>query len=117
MGTMRTSGQPSDVLVFSCNWNNKLECHAFTTFRLHSDSKFQIGKIFDIQLKSTHMGNAILRSKKVLILPRLNNFMALLDTGYDAVKMTEIVKNMYKNKNINFQTQLFDFCLLEYLPD
>jgi CRISPR/Cas system CSM-associated protein Csm2 small subunit len=102
-----------EVIDFSYNWNNKLNCKAFTTFRLHSN-KYGVGRIYEVQLKSETLGTATLQNKKTIKLNQINDYISYLDTGYNVDEMKNIVRKMYKNSNINCETQLFDFCLFKY---
>jgi uncharacterized protein YqfB (UPF0267 family) len=116
MGEMRNGFFVADTIAFSNNWNNKLANKAFTTIRLHNDSKYEIGKVFKITLKDRMLGTAELYDKRVIRLDQLNSFITMLDTGYDVTETTNIIKNMYKNSNppIDWSRQLLDFCLLLY---
>jgi hypothetical protein len=103
-----------EILAFSYNWNNKLNNKAFTSLRLHNDTKFQTGKQFRIILNGKMFGIAELREKRVLRFDQLNPFITFLDTGYGVEHTINLIKTMYKNKNINWDTQLLDFCLFLY---
>jgi len=53
-------------LSFSHNWNNKLECDIYTTFRGFKEDRYQYrvsntGKIHDVFLKRKHYHQATLR--------------------------------------------------------
>ncbi|MDR2439928.1 MAG: hypothetical protein LBE12_11230 [Planctomycetaceae bacterium] len=103
-----------EVLSFSNNWNNKLNNKAFTSLRLHNDTKFEVGKLFRIILKGRSLGTAELREKRMIRIDQLNPFITFLDTGYGVDYTTHLIKTMYQNKNINWETQLLDFCLFLY---
>jgi uncharacterized protein YqfB (UPF0267 family) len=104
-----------ETLEFSYNWNNKLANKAFTTLRLHNERKYETGKVFEIKLKNSILGTAELRDKRTIRLDQLNSFITFLDTGYGVDKTKDLIRTMYKNKNINWETQLLDFCLFVYL--
>lgn len=101
-------------LEFSTNWNKKLNCKCFTTIRLHNPQKYFIGEVFAIMLNEKNVGFAKLKDLKQIKIDEINNFMSFLDTGYNAATTKEIIKNIYKSKQINFETQVFDYCVFEY---
>lgn len=100
-------------LNFTTNWNNKLACHAFTTIRLWYEGRFQKGQEVEILLQKKHLKYAIIIDIKIFQLHQLNNFMALLDTGYTVEKTKDIIRTMYKNKIQNIEHTLFAYILLE----
>ena len=105
-----------EIIKFSTNWNNKLNCTAFTTFRLHNPSKYIGGNIYDIHLKSGESYKsiciAVIKEIKTLQLYQVDNFISLIDTGYDQIVFISMLMVMYKNKNIDFSTQKWDHILL-----
>jgi glucuronate isomerase len=103
-----------DTVDFYYNWNNKLDNHAFTTLRFHNPSKYVIENVFRIRLKGKMLGVAELKAVKTITLHQLNPYITYLDTGYDVEQCRNILKKMYKNKNVNLETQLFDFCLFVF---
>jgi len=100
-----------DILDFVYNWNNKLDCVAFTTLRLRNDSKYQLGLKKAVMLKGESKGDIYIEDIKHLKLDNINEFVARLDTGYCREKCVEIIKTMYKNKNINWETQQLSLIL------
>ncbi len=106
----------TDLISFSFNWNNKLQNKAFSTIRIHNPKKYQIGKMYKIELKGEALGTAVIQEIRVLKADQLNNFICFLDTGYSRTDTLNILAKMYKIENI--QTAYFDFCLLVYTkPD
>ena len=97
------------ILKFNKNWNRKLDCENFTTFRLNGDYHRK-GQVYDIELNGTAIGRGICLDKKVLKLEQVNDWIAALDAATDAKGFKEIVKVMYKNKVPDVDTA--DFCLL-----
>lgn len=91
-------------LRFTYNWNNKLDCRAFSTIRI-PNPKYKIGKLYRIVWdhgqpdKKTDWEKGI--GEIVLIkrfqLWQLDEEDAWLDTGYSLAETTEILKRMYKN--------------------
>lgn len=95
---------------FSYNWNNKLNCKAFTTIRLKNVNKYQIGKEYNILLKKQLLKSAIIEDIKTIYFNQINEFIARVDTGYSAEETKNILKKMYSK--INIETQPFSFILL-----
>lgn len=106
-----------DAINFSYNWNNKLTNKAFTTIRLHNPNKYKTGERYAIRCNGQHKGIAILQEIRTLRLNQLNNFITYIDTGYSVPETIEILKTMYKNSRISWDTQLFDFCMLVYIRE
>lgn len=92
------------TIKFSYNWNNKLNCKAFTTLRLSSE-KYEAEKVYDIYLQEKKnetpifLGKARCVATKVFELEKVNDFIAYLDTGYNAQECWNIVRRMYKKDN------------------
>ena len=92
-----------DEIKFSTNWNNKLDCNYFTTLRL--SDRFKVGGKYPVLLKKKQIGTGEIMAKKYLKLNQINDYIAGLDTGYNAQNCKEILKTMYKNKLIDWKTQ------------
>jgi hypothetical protein len=53
-----------------------------------------------------------------LLLDQINDWIARLDTGYDAEKCKELLRTMYKNKGIDWSKQQLAYVMLErYEPN
>lgn len=104
-------------IKFSTNWNNKLACMAFTTIRLFNPEKYKIGETYEIFLtsnkKDAFIGLAEIVEIRHFKLENLNNFMAMIDTGYSADDCTDIIVKMYKNSVKDWSKQYFSFILLK----
>ena len=101
-----------EVLGFSYNWNNKLDCKAFTSIRLDS-AKYVIGNKYTIVMKGRQPEQATLMDKKVFKLSQLTAFMSYIDTGYSLDECKNIIRTMYKNMpRVNVDLALFAFLLL-----
>ena len=99
-----------NTLNFTTNWNQKLFTDCFTTFRPHYPI-YAVGKRFDAVLNGTQsFGEVEIIEKKLLKLADVNEFIARLDTGYDAESFKKLVRTMYKNKFENIDN--LQFCLL-----
>lgn len=102
-----------DELYFSYNWNGKLNCNSFTTIRLANENKYQTGKFLKVFLNKQLFGFYRIIAIKTIQLAGINDWMALLDTGYNAKQCRQIIRDMYKNKpNINTETAYFHYILL-----
>lgn len=99
---------------FSHNWNGKLKNKVFTTIRLLNNSKYVIGNKYNISLKYYPVGIAEIVDIKYIKISEIDNFSAMLDTGYSAFATRELIKQMYKNKSINWENQLLAICLLKF---
>lgn len=100
------------TLTFSYNFNNKLSCRAFTTLRLADESRFKIGNQFLVADKKTEYGLFEVRDVKTLRLEDINAWISYIDTGYDQTTCKEMIRTMYKAKQIDWSTQLLNFVLL-----
>lgn len=101
-----------DKLNFSFNWNNKLACSFFTTIRL-KNPKYHVGAKFSACLKDKALKEVEVVAVKHLKLTEINDYIAGLDTGYDAVECRQLIKNMYKNKVADWNNQELAFVLLK----
>ncbi|AEI47649.1 hypothetical protein [Runella slithyformis] len=91
-------------LDFSYNWNNKLACSSFTTFRLMNAQKYQVGKKLSVMLQGRHLKDVEIIQIKVLKLEQINPFISYLDSGYSVPEFKQLLKTMYKNKNIDLES-------------
>lgn len=94
---------------FSTNWNNKLDCKAFTTLRL-PNQKYTIGKEFNIIFKGVSKGTGIIHSIKTIGFQDINEYIARIDTGYSAKECKDILRKMYPN--VDFAVQKLAFILI-----
>lgn len=104
---------PLEKISFLYNWNNKLSCNVFTTVRIKNDRKYRLNDVYEITLTSSKdktpiaQGNAQIVLIHDFLLSKTTEGISLIDTGYIKEKFIELVKTMYKNAKINFDTQLF----------
>lgn len=94
------------TINFSYNWNNKLDCKAYTTFRLYNPSKYVVGDIYQIRLKDKPVHQALLVDIRRMSLDKVNEFIAHIDTGYSLDEFRNIVRKMYTGADNK------EFCLL-----
>jgi hypothetical protein len=83
---------------FSYNWNEKLNCKAFTTIRL--SDRFEIGDHLNVLLKKELRLNARVVNKHYFTLDKLSDTIAYLDTGYSKEETIDILQKMYKNVDL-----------------
>jgi hypothetical protein len=88
-------------LPFSYNWNNKLQCGAFTTLRLYNPTKHIVGTQVRISLKGQVVGEGVIAAVKPLLVDQINDFIAYIDTGYNAESCKEIIRKMYGNIDLS----------------
>ena len=96
-------------LNFVTNWNNKLKCDAFTTFRIYEKWKFKVGEKWEIRLRGTRQFDALVVDVKVMRLDQVNEFIAHLDTGYNKKEFEGIINRMYGRKH---DTRTLHFALV-----
>lgn len=83
-----------DQLNFSTNWNNKLDCTAFTTLRLPNE-KYKLGELFQITLNGVEKGIGRIISITYINIDNINEYIARLDTGYSTDECKVIIRNIY----------------------
>ena len=98
------------AISFFYNWNNKLDCKAFTTLRLSSN--YEIGDKLEIILKKEPKGHGEIVDIKKLKLSDINEWVARIDTGYSQKECQDILIKMYKNKNVDWDTQIIYLILI-----
>lgn len=104
----------NENLEFTCNWNNKLNCNAFSTLRLRDDKKYFIGAEKNVILKGYLKGKATIVGISYFTIDKINESISRLDTGYSAEECRKIIMTMYKSRNIDWYTQQLVFCILAY---
>lgn len=97
-------------IPFSYNWNNKLECNAFTTIRLYQPEKHKVDMPVDCVLKGALKCKGKIKKVKVFLLHEMTDYMAWLDTGYDKEEATKIIQRMYSA--VDFKTKQLAFILI-----
>lgn len=99
------------TLEFSNNWNNKLDCMSFSTLRL--SPRFNVGDVVEVSLKGVTRGPATCVYKKAIPFGMLNDAVAYLDTGYNALECQGIIRKMYPKNTFRSDTALF-FYVFKY---
>jgi hypothetical protein len=111
------------TLEFSHNWNRKLDCGSFSTVRLFNPSKYVLLDLYSISLndKQVHetifKGVARLQSISNFQLDKVSPAISFLDSNLPVIDFIKLVKTMYKNKKINFNTQKMSFLVFQYLTE
>jgi hypothetical protein len=82
-------------LDFSTNWNNKLELAYFPTYRVDSGKYVTIGQHYFVKLKTNPLGIVKLIETRSIPPDKITDFMAFLDTGYNAEEFHKILLSMY----------------------
>lgn len=82
-------------LLFSCNWNKKLDCDYFTTLRL--SDRFKINDEVEIVIKGESKGLGTIVNKTSCKLNELDVFTCALDTGYGVAETQNVIRRMYPN--------------------
>ena len=91
-------------LEFKSNFNNKLGCKCFTTIRL--SGRFSEGdKIIVIGPGQIRFGATVQGKRELPTIEAINEWVARLDTGYSRTDCINLLKTMYKNKNIDWTTK------------
>lgn len=98
-------------LLFSHNFNNKLDNDCFTTLRLRNDFKYLLGEKMEVRLNGISKGVIYIEDVKHLKIESINEFVARLDTGYSREKCIEMIKTMYKAYNINWNVKQLSLVL------
>lgn len=102
--------------TFKTNWNNKLDCKYYTTFRFYNKGQLQKGDLVRCQLIENHkvvkdeVKQVYFIAKSTLM--EVNPWLCYLDTGYGYVSFINMVQTMYKKYNVDWKKQLFAFYLL-----
>lgn len=108
----------TERIEFSKNWNAKLCGEVFTTMRLHDSVRNCVGAVKHIYLKGRWKGDARIIDVRRIRLSDINLFVSMLDTGLRPDECRKMLRALYKNRpGINWETQLIDLCLLEYLKE
>jgi uncharacterized protein YqfB (UPF0267 family) len=103
-------------LSFSTNWNNKLNCNAFTTLRLRNDRKYHVGARVNVWLNNVFKGKGTVMAVSCFTLDKINESIARVDTGYSAEECKNIIREMYKNitPKIDWATKQLSFSVIVY---
>lgn len=102
-------------IIFTYNWNNKLDCKSFTCLRL--SDRYKVGQEYKILLKTKEgliaKGVAKIIDVKHLTLDKINTFVSHIDTGYGEIQCRQIIVSMYPNAN--WQIEKLKLILFKYI--
>ena len=105
-----------EKLIFSHDWNRKLNGIFFTTIRRYNPKKYARGNRVEVYCKygkAYHsFGVAEIVDVRKITLNDLNEYICGLDTGYSVEETKKIFRRMYKN---NADSMSYSFVLLKYL--
>lgn len=105
--------QHTQVLEFSQNWNNKLDCDAFTTVRQYNIEKQRAGTLFLVVLKKEPVCLAKVIRCMPMRLQDINDALAFVDCGHNAEYLRSVLRTMYKHKVPNLDTAQFAHLTLQ----
>jgi uncharacterized protein YqfB (UPF0267 family) len=102
-------------LSFTANWNNKLNCNAFTTLRLREDRKYHVGARVNVWLNNTFKGKGTIVAVSCFTIDKINESIARVDTGCSAEECRNIIQKIYNfNPRIDWKTQEMSFSVIAY---
>ena len=104
-----------NIISFSTNWNNKLDCKAFTTVRINNTEKYQTCREYQITLRNKPIATAKIISIRTFWLDEITDFVSYLDTGYDRKAFIEIILKMYPR--VDFKRKPLMLILLEKMKN
>lgn len=102
-------------IKFTQNWNHKLCLDVFPTFRLADREKYQLNRVYDCFLKDEFWGRVELVKILSYRLADITDAMSYLDVGHPATYLKSVFYRMYKNKNVNWNTQQLFWLLFKHL--
>lgn len=102
-----------EILSYSSNWNNKLMCDCFTVFRPFDPVLYTKGKEFDVYLSGRFLKRAVIVDVQVMTLDQVTEWVARLETGQSRHVFVGTVKNIYREHNFDFGTQLWSWMLMQ----
>lgn len=100
-------------LVFTTNWNNKLNCNFFTTLRLRGNLYKGMTVMIKFEKDFTLEGPCKIVDKREMKLKDINEWIAAIDTGYGLEETINILKTMYKDKGVDWDFVPIYFYLLK----
>lgn len=96
-------------ISFTRNWNNKLNCSAFTTFRIHNERRRPGGTVDIVCEKEGIRFTAEIKAVMTTSLSEVDEFISYIDTGYPVDEFKTIIRRMHKNAD----DCLFDLIILK----
>lgn len=99
-------------LIFTTNWNNKLDCTYFTTLRIQSE-KYEPGLLCDIYFKGKVIKKAAIVDIVNFYLKDIPSYSAMLDIGYSKEETISLILKIYKKYNIDFDKKKMSLIMLK----
>lgn len=97
-------------IKYSTDWNNKLQCPVHSTFRLQNEllkKGVHVNEIFIKGKEEIFLGIAEIIEIYDMKFDDIPLCVALTDTGLDIRKFKGLIRTIYKNKNIDYDNQIF----------
>ena len=102
-------------IIFTYNWNNKLNCKSFTSLRV--SGIYTVGDQYKVLLKegkNIHaMGVAEVIAIREFWLHDMNEYISYLDTGYSVEQCQQIILRMHPK--VDFDNVKLRLLLLKYV--
>lgn len=98
-----------NTIKFSHNWNGKLNCQCFTTFRRWNTELYEVDRVYEIELQGVLMGKARMIEATKMPLKLVDPYQAYLDTGYSLPEFIKIVEKMYPGYTGDFGLYLLKY--------
>jgi hypothetical protein len=102
-------------LIFSSNFNNKLNANCYTTMRLYNPKKFFIGKRFNVMIDKRRHHTAEVVAVSEITFEKVSEAMAFIDTGLNKLEFTKLFTRLYEGKINILPTTKLSFCVLKKL--
>ncbi len=107
----------NERLIFNRNWNNKLNCDYFTTFRIMNLKKYKVQSVLNVFLK-TNSGIVEFNPVRLLIaehciLTDVDETFCYLDAGLSRAEFIPMVQKIYSIPNYQISQILFSKLLFE----
>ena len=99
------------TLNFNENYNNKLNCHFFTTIRMEDKEKFFEGSKMQIKLNGKPIGFTRVVMIRKFFFYDMNEFMTTIDLGTNLEEGKKIIRTIYSH--IDLSENFLLFILLE----
>lgn len=106
-----------EIIEFEENPNGKLNCQCFSMVRLHNPIKNPVGAIKRIYLRGQYKGDAKVMHVSRIKIDAINIAMSKLDSGLLPEELRKRIKEEYRKYKVNWEAQLLDFMVLEYIKE
>ena len=97
----------TENLIYSNNWNNKLDCTLWIDIRKHS-TFFEMGKFFDVILKGIFKCRCQIIHKATVPGKDIHEVLLWLCTGYSAAETIKILCQMHKITPAEYYAKMWD---------